>query len=212
MKPKSAGNCHRSCHVQSRNSRNTGAWGGYGTEWSHLLPGRVPTPGTPVGQERGSHLLSRGVPAQQPQPAWEGVSSCHPLPLHQALEARQGAGMGIPQELHQRGQEAVQVPVRGLWGDKAVRGGPFPAPSILFQPPSWCPHLAGPRSSASLPAATPPPRLFSGRCWGGQRRGFRAPQNAQSPIRVAHAPTTMSPSPYSDPRWAGGGIPPWDLG
>lgn len=105
----------------------------------------------------GSHLLSRGVPAEQPQPVREGVSSCHPLPLHQALEARQGAGVGVPQELHQRGQEAVQVPVRGLWGGKVVRGVPFPAHSIPLHPPSQCPHLAGPRSSASLPAATPPP-------------------------------------------------------
>lgn len=46
----------------------------------------------------------------------KGVSGCHPFPLEQALEAGKGAGMGVPQELHQRGQQAVQVPVRWLWG------------------------------------------------------------------------------------------------
>lgn len=70
-----------------------------------------------------------------------------------------------------------------------MRGVPFPAPSIPLHPPSQCPHLAGPRSSASLPAATPPPQLFSGRCWGAKAGVQRTPKCHSRPFgRLMHPP------------------------
>lgn len=86
-----------------------------------------------------AHLLP-GVAAPQPEAAGKGVAGGDPLALHQALETGEGPGVGVGQELHQGGQQAVEVAVGRFWnGEKLGGGGGFwgapPSPIHLAAPP-----------------------------------------------------------------------------
>lgn len=229
MKPNAAGNCRTSCHVQSRKSRKTGAWGwdgdggvthrGWGggggdmtraLGWPSPLRGGCRDGGAPVGGGRGVR--------RPPTPAAPGSGNrggCERGGPPGAAPARPAGSSG-------RGRTALGT-------HEAVTGCPHhvpPPPSLLAPPcpPSPPRYLAGGRSSVSPPAAMPPRRLFSSRHWGTHTHtkegwgGVRTPQNTTptrpgggcSAPRDAHGGGwTTHPLQHHHPvrPWHGGLIP-----
>lgn len=147
------------------------------------------------GRRGGSHLFSGAVAPEEPQPAGKGVPGGHPLPLHQALEAGQAAGAGVPQELHQRGQQAVQVPVRRLWGGgTGTHSGEGGVPIMSHTPlhPGAPPTPAVPcrRTEQRLPASSDATSAaFLKQVLGGKKEGGGSghPKTLHPPARGAAA-------------------------
>lgn len=203
MKPKSAGNCRRSCHVQSRNSRNTGAWVGYEMGWPHLLPSRVPTPVTLLGWEWGVSPPLEGCPGRAaPAGAGRGVQ-LPPTPAAPGSGSQAGSGRGGPPGAAPERPGGSSGPGPRALGGQGGEGGPLssplhPSPSpIPVPPPCRTTEQRFPASSDTTSTA------FLRQVLGGKSRGSAHPKMSQSPIRAAHAPTTMPPSPHGA-RWAGG--------
>lgn len=140
-----------------------------GWEWgSHLLQGRVPAPVTPLGQEWGVSPPLEGCPGRAaPAGVGRGVQ-LPPTPSAPGSGSQAGSGRGGPPRAAPERPGGNSGPGPRALGGKGGERGPLSNPLHPSPSPISGPHLAGPRSSTALPAATPPPQLFSDTCWGAK--------------------------------------------